>query len=268
MTARPTRPPMLAADHIRELIDHVTTRETIGRRLPVPTTLGASHDDAWTTDGSTIAHVVHHPALLDQIEQTITGRTVAQETYAAAYGSKPAGRIDCLDLLRRVDVQSKELAEQLGLPLLPVRDRLARISGAIGHDEHPRVRAWWLTARVLTQHDGPPFAPNVPCPVEHCDRRGTLRVRPDQHIAVCVECHTTWMEDTPHNWQRYGRLTSWIMWAAEHLEGPRHWVTDDEGELKECTACLAERDAMTERAVARAQRQRGEGEPGRHADAS
>lgn len=260
-----TRPPLTAADMIRELIDHVTTHEVIHRPQQ-------GDDGVWRP--SKTIHTVRHPALLDQIDQTMTGRTLGQETYAAAYGSKPAGRIDCLDLLRRVDTQSRDIADEHGIPLLPVRDRLSRIAGALGTDDHARVRSWWLTARVLTQHDGPPYAPNVPCPNEACERRATLRMRLDQHIAVCVECHRTWDEINPDPTRSFGRLKTWVIWAAEHLQGPRHWVTDDEGELKECTACLAERDAMTERAVARTRAAQGkppapDPEPEqRHADAA
>lgn len=271
--SRTRRPELLAADMLRELTQPYTTSETGGPvYAPVPTTLPPpytrGHRRGWVLLPGNQTHVVHHPGLLDQIDQTVTGRTVGQETFQTAYGSKPAGRLDCLALLHRVDQQSRQLADEHGVPLLPVRARLTRLSGALGHRPHPVVRSWWLTARVLTQHDGPPFAPDVPCPVETCERRGSLRIRPDQRIAVCVECQSTWDEDPDSKtvWS-FGRLAIWVEWAAEHLAGARHWLTDADGYPVECTECLVERQAMAERLA-----QRGVGarlrDAMRHADAS
>lgn len=242
---QPIRPPMLNADMIRELLTGFTTTETIRR----PT----QHDDGrWYTENT--LHTVTHPGLLDQINDTVQGRTGNGEIFHAAYGSKPAGRIDCLAYLERLGKESKTLAAAHNIPTLPLRDRLQRISGAIGDTTTPTIKSWWVTARVLTQHDSPPFTPPVPCPIEECERRGTLRVRLSQEIAVCTECRNTWTGPD------YNLLAIWCAWAAEHLKGPRHWLTDDDGFPTECTECLATRQQMATR---RDQRRTSNGESSR-----
>jgi hypothetical protein len=189
-------------------------------------------------------HQVTHLPLLEQIEHTLT--RPGFDGAPGAYASKPAGRIDCLAFLERIQAQSLRLATELGIPLMPLRARLARLSGAIGGTEDHQVRSWWATARVLTQHDGPPFSPDVPCPNEDCERWGSIRVRLDPKIAVCVECHTVWCDADG----TYGRLAVWAGWAAEHLRGPRHWVPAYDpalGYRVECEECQPVRVGMAVR---------------------
>lgn len=240
-----TRPIMLAADHIRELTQTFTTAEHVRQPTQGP-------DGRWRTQDR--IHHVTHQALLDQIADTVTGSTTAGEMFHAAYGSKPAGRIDCLAYLERLDRQSRAFAAEHGLPLLPLRDRLSRLSGVLGDRPNHTVKAWWATARVLSQHDGPPLAPDVPCPQEPCERWGTIRARLDERIAVCVECHHVWSDEDG----TFGRLAIWAQWAAEHLRGPRHWRCEDEvtgypglGYRVECVECAPERLAMAKREAAR-----------------
>lgn len=246
MTPTSIRPPALAADQIRELTRPFTTSETVNQ--PVQ-----GDDGRWRTT-TRIHHVTHEP-LLDQINDTITGTTISGEVFRSAYGSKPAGRIDCLAFLERINRQSADLATTHALPTLPLKTRLERLSGIIGDRPHHTVKAWWTTARVLTQHDGPPFSPDIPCPEENCERWGTIRARMNPNIAVCVECQETWSDDDG----RFGRLAIWAEWAAEHLRGPRHWRTDEDttgypNDLNyrvECPECRPERVAMAEREAAR-----------------
>lgn len=250
MTAR--APEKIAADHIRELVQGFTTTETVTQPTLHP-------DGRWRPVRR--HHVVTHPALLDQIETTATGKTTADDPVRGGRtGSKPAGRLDCLAYLHRLDHQSRTLAEKHHIdPDQPLRSRLLALSGIIGDRPHHTVKAWWATARVLTQHDSPPFAPNVPCP--ECDMRGSLRVRFDPKVATCVECHGVWDDDDA----RFGRLALWCEWAAEHLHGSRHLLDRaradklgvehgyDEafGYVVVCPDCEFERAAMAEREAAR-----------------
>lgn len=232
------RPKMVAADHIRELTRGFTTVELVPNeiRLPIPTTT-RRRGAGWLilpAPGTRVHHVTNLP-LLDQLEATVTGSTIATEgAYGVAYGSKPAGRLDVLALLERIQRQSHDLACELGIETVdrtrtkgrhvPLRARLQAISGRIGDQPHPLVRSWWATARILTQHDGPPYAPRIPCPVETCERVGSLRVRLSERLAFCVECHTVWADDNDDPSVSFGRLAVWSTWATEHLEGDRHWV--------------------------------------------
>jgi len=235
---------MFAADHIRQLTQGHTTTEHI--RRPKQGT-----DGRYRTE--TYLHTVTHPALLDQLDQTVTGATGGGETIRTAYGSKPAGRIDVLAFLERIDKQSKTIATQHGIPNLPLRRRLQAIGGILGDATDRTVRSWWSTARILTTHDTPPFAPDVPCPIETCERRGTLRVRIEEQAGVCVECHTVWDETD------FGRLRLWVEWSAEHLRGPQHWVNSEDthgydeqlGYVVECQSCVPWRAGMAERETAR-----------------
>ena len=246
-----TTRPMLAADHIRELTRPHSTYEIV--------TQPTRGDDGRWRPTRRVHHVTHAP-LLDQIRNTITTTQTAGGTFHAAYSSKPAGRIDCLAYLERLERQSRRLAADLNLPAAPLTRRLQAISGRIGDQPHPLIRAWWATARILTQHDGPPYSPNVPCPNDACERIGTLRLRLSEKIGVCVECHTVWADSNTDETMTFGRLSVWVQWAAEHLSGIRHWVpatvenSGYDGSLGyqiECGECWTERLAMRGREAAR-----------------
>jgi hypothetical protein len=209
---------LLAADYVNDLIATFSTSE----KAP-----GWKHP-----------YVKRHPALLDQLENTLTGSTTGGETIRTPAGSRPAGRIDVLAFLERIQAESAELATGYGIPLLPLRARLSRLAGAMGLDDPAPVRAWWVTARVLTSFDSPAFAPNVPCPNEECERRGSLRVRLEEDVtrcmAVCVECHRTW------DGEYFGVFAAWIRWSYDHLVGDHL-----------CSECVTVHAAMQGRVEAR-----------------
>jgi hypothetical protein len=166
--------------------------------------------------------------------------------------------LDVLAFLGRLDKQSAAMADEAGMSALPVRARMLELAGHIGHKPHPVVRSWWATARVLSSHDAPAFVPDVPCPIETCDQRGSLRVRveemPQDRVAVCVECRTVWAGAG-----EFGLLARWVEWAAEHLHGIRHWVNTtsahgyDEGlgYVVECPECAPWRLGMADREARR-----------------
>ena len=263
----------LAADHIRELIRPFVTHEQVTQ--PVQ-----GEDGRWRTQRR--QHDVTHPALLDQIHQTVTGSTMGEQEFRAAYGSKPAGRLDALAYLHRLAEQSARMCTELDVvpdaaglrrlvhdkrltdraaQLLVIKARLSALSGVIGDRPNRRVKAWWATARVLTQHDAPPFAPMAPCPT--CDQWGTLRVRFDPKVAVCVECEETWDDQSPEAAHQFGRLAIWVEWSTEHLHGLRHWVGDDDvtgypglGYVVECPECAPERLERAKREAERMRRRR------------
>ena len=222
---------MPAVDRIADLLYPWQTTELVSlvttRLVPLP---DLSRRTTWVSVPTGKRHLgpytVKHPGLLDQIEHTVTGSTTGGQTFHAAYGSKPAGRLDALAWLARLDTQSRELSTTYGLRLRPLRPRLSSLAGCIGLKKNSTVTGWWTSARVLTQHDMPPAAPRVPCPNEECDRWGTLRIRFNPNVALCVHCGTTWTDPD------FDRFVVWVRWASEHLQGPNH---------PGCSECLVER---------------------------
>jgi hypothetical protein len=232
------RPPMLAADHIRQLVTRYSTTERVDR-------LQENAAGTWVKTWG--LHTVHHASLLDQLEEAITTAKATDEPGRGGGGSKPAARLDALAAVHLIDSESKAVAAMLGIPPLPLRKRLLAISGLVGSEEHPAVRRWWHEARVNTGWDSRPYRPrNVPCPIEECEHRGGLVILLADHIGYCTQCRTQWDAGN------IGLLGEWVTWAAEHLAGPRHWLHDADGELVECVECLPTRDAMTDRAMTRA----------------
>lgn len=165
-------------------------------------------------------HTVLHESLLGQLNTVTTlDQNTTGEVFHSTPKSKPAGRLDAVALLQRVDQESEELCHELGVHPVPVfmLDRLAHIRWAL-RDGRPNstVASWWVAARILTGLDGPPMTPNVPC--EHCLTRGGLKVQARPQGAVCTSCGKTWDEAT------FGGLVGWVRWASEHLNGPKHLV--------------------------------------------
>ena len=231
MTNR-TKPPMLAADHIRELTRTHTTTTTIRR-----------------DDGTTELHHVTEPPLLTQLADATTGTTSLSDDDAsrAAFRSKPAAHLEAIDTLHRITRQARTLAAEHGSPTegaLP--DVLARLSGKIGGDPHPRVRSWWAAARMLTQHDIPPHRPHgVPCPT--CWDTDTLRIRIDDELATCTGCGDTWDRTGEPDHGSLDILGKHVAWCAEHeVTKARHWTVDATDQLIECTECAPFRMAWTE----------------------
>ncbi len=223
---------MTIADNINELIRPQTT----------------------TTRTDQGIHKVTHPPLIDQLNDTTTVSTLGSDHYTGNPTSKPPARLDAIALLQRIDRQSTDISTRLDMPVNKIIDRLSRIAGQsadLDNDtktwiEH-RTRSWVISARIITGHDAPAYQPDVPCPNTECERRSSLRIRLEDQIATCTECGNVWDEHT------ITQLGVYVRWAAEHLTGPRHWTTDDDGYPTECTACLDTRRAMAERAAARIQ---------------
>ena len=223
MTTR-RRPPMVAADHIREMIQAHTTTTTVHR-----------------DDGTTELHRVTEPPLIDQLSDAITGSSSKSDEDAgrASFRSKPAAHLEAMDALDRIDQQARRLAGELGLSETgPLEGVLSRISGEIGFEPHPRVRSWWATARMLTQHDAPPLRPHgVPCPV--CWETNSLRIRLDEEMAVCTRCGENWDRSGEPSHGSLDVLAQHVSWCAEHeVTRPEHLTMDPSGARVECTECI------------------------------
>lgn len=205
-------------------------------------------------DGTHTTHTVTHPSLLDELESnTTTAKVGAVDHSHGDPRSKPAGRLDAVALLHRINRQADEIARHIGSKrVAPLRERLSSISGTIA-DADPdttawaldKIRGWVIGAQVITGWDTVPFTPDVPCPDEECEKRGTIRIRVEDQVAACIECGRHWGAHDIH------QLGNYVRWASEHLRGPRHWLTDADGYPLECTECLAVRQEMAARSLAR-----------------
>lgn len=250
-----TAPPKLAADHIRELTrTHITTT-TVTRPVmrPIPTT-GANPrlHPRWEPTNATrnTLHHVTEPPLLEQLADAITGSSNRSDDDAArgAARSKPAAHLEAIDALARIDRQARALAREHDVDNTgPLKDVLGRLAGALGHEPHPRVRGWWATARMLSQHDAPPHRPHgVPCP--SCWDTNTIRIRLDDELATCTACHETWDRTGEEDHGNLDVLARHVAWCAEHeVTRARHLIPDPTGaDLVDCTECAPFRDAWAE----------------------
>lgn len=227
-----TRPPMLAADHIRELTrTHVTTT--------------VIHRD----NGDKTTHHVTEPPLLAQLAGiTQTSARSDDDAARGAFTSKPAAHLEAIDALARIDHQARAIALEYDLDPTGKRlpDVLTALSGKIGDKPHPRVRSWWATARLLTQHDAPAHRPHgVPCP--SCWDTNTLRIRLDDELATCTGCGNVWDRTGEPDHGSLDVLGRHVAWCAEHeVTRARHWTLTDDGYPTECVECLAWREAWAE----------------------
>lgn len=227
-----SRPPMLAADHIRELTrTHITT--------------SVVHRD----NGAKELHHVTEAALLAQLDKAVHGSTSLSDSDAArgAFGSKPVAHLEAVDALARINRQARGLAREYSCSSVgPLVNVLTRLSGAVGHEPHPRVRSWWAMARLLTHHDSPAHRPHgVPCP--SCWDTNTLRIRIDDELATCTACGDVWDRTGEPDHGSLDVLGQHVAWCAEHeVTKARHWDIDANGYPVECIDCLAFRQAWAE----------------------
>lgn len=248
---------MTIADNINQLIrPHTTTVQAPNMtRLPVPTTNPrALRPWIITHTAGTHPQRTEHPPLLDQLEDSTTLLAVNGDLYHGNPDSKPPARLDAVALVQRINHQTAAIEHDLGITRAGnLRTRLSRIAGETANLDtdgarhiDTTTRSWVIAARIITGHDAPPYQPDVPCPNTECERRSTLRIRLEDRIATCTECGSVWDEHT------ITQLGVYVRWAAEHLTGPRHWLTDPDGYPVECTECLETRQEMGERAAVRA----------------
>lgn len=242
-----TRPQMLAADHIRDLVQGFTTTERV-------TQPKQGSDGRWRP--VTQFHHLTHPALIDQLEAAVTGASARanEDASRGAFGSKPAAHLEAVDVLARIRREACDLAHDLGVDVYrktPTKNVLLGISSKIGDKPSSRVHRWWVSARLATQWDSRPFQPaGVPC--MECWELGSLRIDAAADLARCVECHTVW--DGP---SEIANLAQYVKWCSGHeVTKPRHWGHDEAGELVECVECLPFRDAYAEWKVAKVQAER------------
>jgi hypothetical protein len=114
----------------------------------------------------------------------------------SAFESRPAARLDAIDCMRTIANEAADHLTALGLPVphdTITRVRRLHANGNPDDTDHI-IRAWWITARLATGWDDPPWKPDNTCP--SCNGRGTIRIRLADRIARCTTCHATWDPST------------------------------------------------------------------------
>jgi hypothetical protein len=162
-----------------------------------------SHREPYVLEGGT--RTLHHwtkvPALVVQLQgaRDILG-SEGEQGGRGAPTSKPATRLEALDMLALINRESAVWIAVLGAPL-PSTDTvklLNRLHGLYPSTEGEQradlerdVKSWWHQARIVTGWDMPAFKPRgATCPV--CDKKGTLRVKVDGALCVEATCRTVW----------------------------------------------------------------------------
>lgn len=165
-----------------------------------------THRQRYTTEPDTKGtrwdkdHVTLVPALIDQLDAA-TPQSQGSEG-GGGYKSRPAARIEALDVLIRIDTEAARWVRELGEDdhggtkacvnrlhgLYASADDVAK--KAIERD----VRSWWSQARIISGWDSAAWRPDNTCPA--CDERRSLRIKLVDAMGFCVECRETWDDTT------------------------------------------------------------------------
>lgn len=187
---------------VRQLTEYHTHRE--------PFTGVTDKGTAWAD-----VHVTQVPPLIEQLTNAKPAAT--KELSGAGPCSRPAANIDALDTYADIDKYASRWIRDLGEddPLdtiacirklyalaasahfcgknkATIEDR--KVTCCTVHDIERDIRRWWTQARIISGWDIAAWAPNNTCPV--CEKRRTLRIRPDDQTAMCTSCRETWDQGT------------------------------------------------------------------------
>lgn len=144
----------------------------------------------WITD----RHRAVSPPLLEQLWSAVVSNG-ANDGGAHAFASKPAARIDAVDVAQAIDSGVTQWLNRHNLDHPgDVSQALRRAAAAAGEDIYRDVRSWWIRARAVTGWDSPAWRPDNTCPL--CEQRGQLRVRLDEAVATCLGCDEAWDRET------------------------------------------------------------------------
>ena len=120
---------------------------------------------------------------------------------AHTFASKPAARIDAIDVLQTIETETHAWIRCLNLPLrrrngrpLTLAELVQAAAANAGDDMLPDLRAWWIRARTVTGWDAPSWRPDNTCPL--CSVKGGLGVRLDAQTGMCVDCGEGWDSGT------------------------------------------------------------------------
>jgi hypothetical protein len=153
----------------------------------------------------------------------------------SAYESRPALAIEALDTLARIDLAAARWVRDLGeddpsstvacvsllgglvasanrchAPRAIVDRQTRKVLCCTWHAIEQDVRTWWTQARITTGWEALAWRPDNTCPL--CGERRTLRIRLEERIGLCTNCHETW---TPTGEPGYQTLANHIRAEAD-----------------------------------------------------
>lgn len=165
-------------------------------------TRATRHVQMYEKGPETKIHRVTAPPLLWQLENSQQGLGSIEERAGSGYQSRPAARIEALDVLLKIDREASAKIRELGHD--DDRDTgglLSLLGGLLPGQNETQVREiedlvnrWYVLARVATGWDSPLWRPRNTCP--NCESLGSLRVRLADLEAFCAECHVAWDKTT------------------------------------------------------------------------
>jgi hypothetical protein len=225
-----TQPELDIHDHIRELTVEHSQREDYEWQE------ATWNGHAFVPHGPIVSkvHWVKIPALIVQLEgaRDILG-SEGEQGGRGAPTSKPATRLEAIDMLALIDRECAAWLEQLGATTIPANTvrRLNRLHGlypAAGAGERAElegdVKSWWHQARIVTGWDMPAFKPTgARCPV--CETTNTLRVKLDGALCVEAKCRTRW------DATEVGLLGEHVRTEMERIAAEKAAAQDEEGRL-------------------------------------
>lgn len=184
----------LDRDQPASTLDYVDALTTPTTHYEPYTTLRSNPDGShyWTTE----RHRTISLPLIEQLQSAVA-TTGAIAGGAHAFASKPAARVDAIDVLQDIERETGSWLRRLNLPLedkhgrpLALADRIRAAAANASDDMHRDLRSWWIRARTVTGWDAPSWRPDNTCPL--CSVKGGLRVRLDAQTAACIECGEGW----------------------------------------------------------------------------
>lgn len=117
--------------------------------------------------------------------------------HAGTFGSRPAARLDAIDVAIRIANDADDWLTRLGQEVpRDIVDRVRRLHSlaptypVMRGGIEATIRSWWVQARIATGWDSPPWRPDNTCPI--CGEHNSLRVRLADQLASCRSCHATW----------------------------------------------------------------------------
>lgn len=203
--------PATAHDYVQALTEPTTHHEPYTTQQTSPD--GSSY---WLTD----RHRTISLPLIEQLQSAIA-TTGAIAGGAHAFSSKPAARVDAIDVLQDIETEAISWCRRLHLPVedrrtglqlelrVLIRSAAANAGGTMTRD----LRSWWIRARTVTGWDAPSWRPDNTCPL--CNVKGGLRVRLDAQTGLCLECGEGWDAST-------------IGLLADHIRAENGEVVSDE----------------------------------------
>lgn len=147
-------------------------------------------------------YTVDHQPLLVELARCVVPRTCVvdgdERGGVPYFGSRPAARLDAIDLLARIrgDVGEwcmrldlgtrRAVASDLRLMLVAALKVSNETLGRMASD----ARGWANSAKVITGEESAAYAPHVDCPA--CGEVGGIRIRLSERLGVCLKCGAHW----------------------------------------------------------------------------